>query len=122
NSSATRKLGIDRTPPTASITPLSGQSAQSVFLVRWAAADDSAGVKCTNVQVRDGVNGGWADWFGCTILNFALFQGQDGHTYFFRARATDNASNQGSFTASVDGDSSIAVNVALSNVWWNGLY
>ena len=122
NNSAVRRLGIDRTPPTASVTALSAQSAQTVFLVRWNASDDVSGVKCTNIQVRDGQNGGWADWFGCTTLNFALFQGQDQHTYSFRARATDNAGNQAAFTASADGDTSILVNVALSQIWWNGQY
>lgn len=115
------KLGIDRTPPAARVTPLTAVSGQNVFLVRWTASDDVSGVDCTNVQVRDGAGGGWADWFGCTKLGFALFQGQDGHTYAFRARARDVAGNVGDL-ATGDGDTGTTVNVAAAGAWWNGAY
>src|SRR5439155_24893678 len=121
NGSGIFRLGIDSTAPTSHVSPLSQTSAQTSFLVRWVSADDLSGVKCTQVQVRDGQDGGWADWYGCTTASFALFQGQDGHTYYFRSRATDVAGNQGTF-AGGDGDTSISVNVAAATVWWNGGY
>jgi RHS repeat-associated protein len=122
NDSAIYVFGLDETAPTASVSLLGTTSAQNNFLVSWNASDNLAGVKCSEIQFRDGPNGGWADWFGCTTLSFALFQGQNGHTYFFRARATDNAGNQGSFTQAQNGDTQATVNQAAANVWWNGSY
>lgn len=121
NASGTYRLAVDRIAPTASVRQLSDVSAQDAFLVRWAANDDNSGVKCTNIQVSDGQDGVWADWFGCTNLDFSLYQGQDGHTYYFRARARDKAENLGAFASDV-GDTHIRVNVAAANEWWNGAY
>jgi len=119
--SATWQVGIDQTPPVAAVSPLPAVSQESNFLVSWAAADDRSGVQCTDVQVRDGPGGGWADWFGCTALTFAGFQGQDGDTYYFRARARDNAGNVGTF-AGGNGDASTTVHVGASAHWWNSAY
>jgi RHS repeat-associated protein len=44
------------------------------------------------VEYRDGATGGWRAWQAGIKLS-AKFVGQDGHTYFFRVRATDAVGN-----------------------------
>jgi hypothetical protein len=52
------------------------------------------------VQYRDGASGTWTDWQTAATVTSATFTGLDGHTYYFRARARDNANNLGVFAVS----------------------
>ncbi len=66
----------------------------STFNVLWSGLDTGgAGLAAYDVQYRDGLNGVWTDWLPKTTKTWSAFTGQTGHTYFFRIRARDNASN-----------------------------
>ncbi len=88
-------LSIDRTPPLASFSGLSGYQTRTRFDVSWSATDGAgSGVETYDVQVRDGYDGAWMDWLRKTKQVSAQFDGQRSHTYFFRVFATDRAGNR----------------------------
>ena len=52
-----------------------------------------SGLKDYDVQFKDGIGGAWTDWQMATTETSASYTGIGGHTYYFRARARDNAGN-----------------------------
>jgi uncharacterized repeat protein (TIGR01451 family) len=94
----------DCMPPTASVKPLPPYVSTSTFTVTWSGRDSLGSVADYDIQVRDGVEGQWADWITRTPSMSAQFGGQDGHTYFFRARAHDLSGNTGPFGGPERGD------------------
>ncbi len=88
---------LDSLPPSVRVEALAAYSAEH-FLVRWPAFDNVAGqsVLC-DVQYRQGEDGPWTDWQLGNSAGSAIFKGESGLTYYFRARATDYAGNQGEF-------------------------
>jgi hypothetical protein len=105
-------LGIDHTPPTiaASVSPMYGDAPFKDFHVWWFGSDNSSGVASCDIQYRDGPGGDWTDLLTATTDTYYRFVGQDGHTYYFRARACDVASNQSAY-AGGDGDAQFTVNI-----------
>jgi|GEM_PF-1206603 len=87
----------DTVAPQVRFDPLPAQIAQTAFVLRWSGADDASGILSYDVQVRDGPTGAWSDWLSWTSLTSATFSGLDGHTYYFRVRARDQAGNTGSY-------------------------
>ncbi|MFH1219933.1 MAG: hypothetical protein V1694_05720 [Candidatus Eisenbacteria bacterium] len=87
---------VDRTPPTSSVDSLALETNTLVFNVSWSGEDTLSGINHYNIQVRDG--GGdldeYEDWLVGTTLTSADFAGEDGHTYYFQSRATDNVGNE----------------------------
>ena len=79
-------------PPTARIASLASNS-PTAFLVRWTGFDsvDGSDNQLFDVQYKDGDNGSWQDWLTFTPATAGVFSGQEGHTYFFRCRATNYA-------------------------------
>jgi hypothetical protein len=106
---------VDSLPPAAKVEVLPGQS-PAVFLVRWSSYDNLSGTAgtLTDVQYREG-NGDWTDWQLGTSVGAALFQGEAGKTYSFRARAIDYAGNQGDYSS--EGQASTAVSAALNTLF-----
>ncbi|MEZ4682654.1 MAG: DNRLRE domain-containing protein [Caldilineaceae bacterium] len=83
----------DQAPPVVTVEALPDYSGRS-FAVRWSGEDvGDAGIAYYDVQYR--VDGGdWVDWqFGVTDTVEEFMNGQNGHTYEFRARGVDQAGN-----------------------------
>jgi hypothetical protein len=118
-------FGIDTSPPTASVTALPATTTETQFAVSWGGADTPSGVRWYNVQYRDGgrPDSPWIDWKTSTAETAAIFTGEAGHTYSFRAQALDNAGNLGSY-AGGDGDTTTTVDLAArpQTPWWNASY
>jgi hypothetical protein len=66
-------------------------------------------VRSFDVQVRDGRDGQWTPWLTATGAGTHWYPGQDGHTYYFRARARDLPGNQGTYTTNPFGDAFTSV-------------
>lgn len=101
---ATHSFTIDTTAPSALVSApaYSGlTSANTQFKVSWSANDPapSSGVRGWDVQYRDGSSGTWVYWKRGTNSTSDYFLGTEGYTYYFRARATDNAGNTGLWSA-----------------------
>ena len=94
------QINIDRQPPIVRMGSLAHYQTGERFDVTWAGWEPSNGSGLTtfDVQVRDGYTGQWESWLTATTQTSATYQGQRGHTYFFRARARDHAGNQAAFT------------------------
>ncbi|MEK6901234.1 MAG: LamG-like jellyroll fold domain-containing protein [Nanoarchaeota archaeon] len=118
-------FGIDTSPPSASVTPLPTPTTESQFAVSWSGSDDASGIRWYNIQYRDGnrPESVWVDWKTNTTETAALFSGQPGHTYYFRAQAMDIANNWGDY-AFGDGDTHtmIDLNARPKTPWWNISY
>ncbi len=108
-------LGLDRTPPTVSaeIWPLYGDAPFLDFRVSWGeASDNMSGIASFDVQYRDGPTGIWINLLTGTTSAYTRFVGQNGHTYYFRARARDRADNQSAY-AGGDGDAQHTVQISV---------
>lgn len=87
----------DCLPPISSVEPLEPWVGTNGFTVTWSGKDVWSGVAAYDVQVRDGYEGTWAGWLTSTSATSGTFTGAHGHTYFFRARARDQAGNWETF-------------------------
>lgn len=105
-------LGIDRSAPVASavVSQMYGDAQFIDFHVWCSGWDNVAGIASYDVQYRDGAGGSWTDLLVDVSDPYYHFAGQDDHTYYFRARAIDNAGNESGF-AGGDGDDMYSVNV-----------
>jgi hypothetical protein len=81
-------------PPTSTVRPLPETTSTLTFTVTWEGWDNQSGIWLYDVQSRDGASGEWADWQHSTTVTSSQFAGQQGHTYYFRARATDRVGNR----------------------------
>ena len=102
---------LDATPPSSAVDPLPATQTAVAFSISWSASDVTSGVSCYDVQYRDGAVGTWTAWKSCTTGTLATFTGADGHTYYFRSRAQDNAGNWESYPTSPDYDTHTTVQV-----------
>jgi hypothetical protein len=84
---------IDTQPPTVNVTPLPSTTASPYFILSWSGADNMSGVANYDVQWRE--NGGeWQMLLEETNqTSYQVTGAQNGVTYDFRARATDNVGN-----------------------------
>jgi len=87
---------FDATPPSAAITGLPSVVDSFELTLSWCGTDNVSGVKCFDVQYRD-EDGPWTDLLEKSTATSRSFYCQDGHRYFFRVRAQDNAGNLQSF-------------------------
>ena len=101
-SAASWNLGIDRTPPNVTLDayPTYDDAPFGDFWVNWQnSSDNLSGIAIYDVQVRDGALGAWTNLVISTTETYTRFVGFDGHTYYFRARAQDYASNLSAYSA-----------------------
>ena len=101
---------LDTTPPSSTVGALAAYQANTSFMVFWSGSDALAGLASYDVQFRDGTDVSWEDWQASTIATSTAFAGEDGHTYYFRCRARDNAGNVEDYPGS-DGDTHTTVDV-----------
>ncbi len=96
----------DVSAPTSQVGALPAALNTPSFNVVWSGIDvGNAGLRSYDVQYRDGIGGAWTDWQLNTTQTQATFTGQEGHTYYFQARARDNAFNLETYPGG-DGDTS----------------
>jgi uncharacterized repeat protein (TIGR01451 family) len=87
----------DCSPPVAAVKALPFYVTTRTFTVSWGGEDVWSGVAAYDVQSRAGYEGQWSDWLTGTATVSASFSGTHGQTYFFRARARDEAGNLGDY-------------------------
>jgi hypothetical protein len=88
--------GVDTLGPKASITApalVSTSSKSADFMVSWSAAPalPSAGYNAWRVEYREPGVSYWLVWQEATTVTSAVFKGEPGHAYEFRAAATKTA-------------------------------
>ena len=84
---------LDTASPSSSVADLPAYQSTLFFLVSWSGSDTTSGIASYDVQFRDSTGVSWEDWQASTIATSTAFAGEDGHTYYFRCRARDNAGN-----------------------------
>jgi spore germination protein YaaH len=89
------KFVHDTTPPVTGIGVLAARQGSRWFKVTWSAVDMNP-IRSYDVQVSVD-RGPWRAWRNRTRARAAIMHGRDGHTYAFRARATDSKGNRGSW-------------------------
>ena len=105
-------LRIDTVPPSATVNTPSAWTNQLSFSVSWSGSDPppGSGISGYNIQYKVAWTSGslvrdWTDWLNPTVPGSQAFGPsspatvQNNQTYSFRARATDNAGNTGSYSA-----------------------
>lgn len=104
-------LTLDRESPLASIdaTPVYPGANFIDFWLSWFGDDSTSGVATYDVQYKDGTLGEWTDLVTQTMDTYLHLSGEDGHTYYFRTRATDMAGNTGSYPDEAQTSLSISV-------------
>lgn len=99
---------VDTTPPSSAVSSLPAEVTSTPFTVSWGGTDSGSGIKHYDVQSRDG-EAAWADLLAETVLTSSAFPGEDGHTYYFRCRAMDNAGNQEAYPAEADAQTAVVL-------------
>ena len=99
----------DTQPPTSVVNPLPRTTDTASFTVSWSGYDVGAGVWSYDVQVRDGLEGQWTTWKSWTTQTSATFEGQNGHTYYFRSRARDRAGNEEEYPSTADAFTTVSI-------------
>ena len=86
---------VDSVPPTVTINPLPAISFSPSGTISRSGSDNPGGSGIANYDVEYQIDGGsWIDWLvGTTDTSEWVTGGQNGVTYGFRARATDNVGN-----------------------------
>jgi len=101
-------ITLDMTTPTASVNALAAYQTTLTFPVSWTGNDGASGILNYDVQYRDGASGMWTDWQTAATVTSATFTGLAGHTYYFRARARDNAGHLGVYS---EGDTQTTIDL-----------
>lgn len=99
---------VESYPPLSNMDPLPPLLRYGDVLVAWSGYDrGGSGLLNFDLQLLDSAAGTWADWLPDTNAERAIFTGQAGHTYAFRARAEDLAHNLEAWSGD-EGDTSVA--------------
>ncbi|HNQ24642.1 MAG TPA: RHS repeat-associated core domain-containing protein [Phycisphaerae bacterium] len=82
---------IDTGPPTSYVLPLPDVTTTSVFEVEWTGEDDAGGAGIRDYTIYVSIDESpYEIWLANTTDTSATFTSEDGHTYRFYSRATDN--------------------------------
>lgn len=108
-------ITVDLTAPGCAITALPAFVGTAQFSVQWnqTGGPDASGIKNYDIQYKDGAGGSWSDWLTGATLMTSLFNGTNGHSYYLRCRATDNASNTGAYPGAPNGDTGTTVDTSI---------
>ncbi|CAG0947439.1 partial Tol-Pal system protein TolB, partial [Anaerolineae bacterium] len=99
---------LDTIPPSSSASSPNWSNSAN-FVVAWSGSDaGQSSIATYDVQYRDGPNGAWIDWLLNTADTSGVFSGRYNHTYYFRSRARDFASNLEAYPGG-NGDTSTTV-------------
>lgn len=114
------QVAIDRTPPQAAFTAAASIESEPGFEVAWSGWDraNGSGLASFDVDVRDGYDAPWEPWLQETSLTTAHFDGERGHTHFFRVFARDRAGNR----QPVGGITRVLIQPVLSGGFDNGVF
>ena len=106
-------LTIDREPPLAAIyaNPVYEGANFNDFWLGVYAEDLTSGVAWYDIQYQDGSGGEWYDLITETTTTHFHLAGENGHTYYFRTRATDMAGNTSSYPD--DAQTSISISTCF---------
>lgn len=108
-------LGVDRTPPTTSMSPLQPIQDGTTFQVGWSASDSISGIDHYDLQWKVG-GGSWQDLaldLPAEVTRLWVI-GQAGRSYAFRLRAADRMGNLGSYPAEAQAATSVAGQVCAA--------
>ncbi len=98
----------DGQPPAMRLYMMPLYTTQTTFPVDLVGNDPDC-IRSFDMQVRDGWDGQWTTWLTSTTQYTSWFNGEDGHTYYFRFRARDLAGNENAYNNSPFGDGFISV-------------
>ncbi len=117
-------FGLDRIKPSCIISDSAAIEYESVFQVNWSGSDNASGIRTYDIQYRDSERGTWNDWLTGVpeAKTFEVFNGQPGHTYAFRCRATDSANNTGEYPAQANTTVTVDPTSRPQTHWWNPAY
>jgi hypothetical protein len=86
-------LGIDKTPPTTKMNPLTATEPSNAFLLSWVGTDNLSGIDHVEIQEKVG-QGSWTTLPSIDGSNSQYWIiGQPGNTYSYRMRAVDHSGN-----------------------------
>ena len=124
NNSNNQLFGIDQQAPTCNIVALPSKTYSNLFQVNWNSTDNLSGVQYSDIQFMDSVRGVWENWLANTptTKTYDLFNGQPGHTYFFRCRAVDAANNQGIYPSAANTSIQVDPFSQPGTPWWDHGY
>jgi len=111
------EIGIDRTPPTSTLQPLSPTQTSTAFLLEWAGSDNISGLDYYDIQYQR--NGGlWQDHTPdpSGVQTQTWFIADAGYSYGFRIRGVDFAGNLESFPSSAETTTTIPSAATLCSV------
>jgi murein DD-endopeptidase MepM/ murein hydrolase activator NlpD len=121
NFSGDQLFGIDRQAPTCSVQSPTPPVYESVFQVNWTGTDNLAGISSYTIQYKDSTRDTWVDWLGevPSAKSYELFNGQPGHTYYFRCQAKDASGNTSIYPTEADTSVTIDPSSRPATPWWN---
>jgi hypothetical protein len=109
---------VDTISPTAQVNPLP----QCVFTqhntISWMGSDNTGGSGIANYDLQYQIAGGqWINWLtGTTDTSVQVTGGENGVTYGFRARATDNAGNVQPWSPNAQTETTVSIDPPVSRV------
>jgi YHS domain-containing protein len=109
-------ITVDLTVPTSQVVALPTEESALVFTVSWGGVDSGSGIKDFDIQVSQSPPT-WGTWLEATALASAQFTGVNGHTYYFRSRARDNAGNTEAYPDNPDTYTTVNVASGLTIDW-----
>lgn len=105
---------IDTVPPSVVVTPLPATTVAQHFVVSWSGTDNLSGVAHYDVQWREN-NGPWQMLLGETTQTaYQITGAQNGVTYDFRIRATDQVGNGDEWPNAPQASTLIAANAVAT--------
>lgn len=108
---------VDTIAPSATVDPLPDVIYSQAFTVSWSGQDNTggSGIKCYDVQYRE-VGGSWVQPITCTTDDSVQITGAEAGSYELRARATDNAGNIQSWSATPQASTTVDTQLPVARI------
>jgi|GEM_PF-2352723 len=111
-------ITVDLTAPTSQVIPLPDEETALTFTVTWSGGDALSDVKNYDIQVSEAqAPGTWGNWLTATTATSGEFLGINGHTYYFRSRAWDDAGNGEAYPDVADAHTTVNLASTLVIAW-----